>query len=1073
MAIERDISKRLDEIIPPASSTEAEQPMLADEAAQIANPLAPQEPEEGVQVAGLVSGLATAGKAMRAARRVQKEAPRAAVLYDQRATGQTIIPPKGKVETDAGLTDQQVVDKGVNELLQTPSPPDVPGITPTPAPPGTGVVPPVRIEQDVIYVEPASVTTLEKLKAAITGAPTSGKPPNVRPNLDAISAEDDVKKLIYATTEVYKQWVDTQRQAGRTLDDIAQDALKMGDDAALRALIKRKPGDRPFLDFESLAARMAVLNLQQATKQLVQQAMTSGDPRTMISALKAMTFEGYVQSAQLGNMAETGRALAVGRLVVSPDKSRVANLQKTVEQLGIDDPARFADIDNPAQIIRDLGGMEMMRNAFKAYMALPNDSVRGVYSKHLARATLDSAAEIYQSALLSNPVTQGFNIVGTPIHALTLIAERGAAAVFTGDVARLNGVFAGLRAIPRYTRQALSAAAKGFMTEQASDMGSKFDAGSRLATKAENFGVAPDTYLGKGIDLLGQGFRLFGFRVLTTVDEGYKAMLRGMELEMMAAEAQSRAFMAKIADGATEAEAMEHSSAVYMRVLESPTSFDEAAEFARVVAFQDELPGKILKGIEPIIQHPLQRLFGPLQFYKTPTQVVLRIQERTPLAVLMPRFWKAVTNPANPGDRSLALAKLSMASLVAGAYMTIGADDDSTILTGYGPTNPAERRRWLEKHQPYSIGEKQEDGSYRWKSFERYDPFSGVLAFWVDARDTMLKDDDPDSRENIALDVSLATMRYMTEAQPSIQTLAELSNTIGPSYEGETDKMERIMQIFAKHAADVGLTTGQAVVTGGLMPQSLTANLQRYLDPFKKSTVPSEQYDYLNIPGFRTNLRSGYEALAKARARIPYFADSAYQETNDWYEPVKIGTGDFRAFLPMRIIEKRFNGINAELEKIKGALPRISPSMNESMIKLNAQQFNRYKELVNYPNRSPFFANELFGKNYSDMTPEEKKIFKQHPNRADRMLVEIASPFYNIGYDEAGNEVESTNQAKLEYLRAVHTEYTSQAKRLMLLEFPELQELVNQRDAFKAQQNRLPRNLPLSDETKRSIKYNQ
>lgn len=1069
MAIDRDIGTRLDEIIPPASSVEAGQPALFEDAAAMQTP--PEE--QGVQVAGLISTGAQIGKALKAARRVQKEAPPAAVLYDDRAAGKTVIPTGKQVLNEPTLTESQVADQAVNELVQTPSPAVEPGVTPTPAPPGTGIPPPVRVEQDVIYVEPASATTLDKLMAKIKGAPTTGKPPNVRPNLDAISAEDDVKKLIFATTEVYKNWVDAQRQAGRSLDDIVKDALQMGDDAALRALVKRKPGDRPFLDFETLAARMAVLNLQKTTKSLVQQAMTSGDPRTMISALKAMTFEGYVQAAQLGNVAEIGRGLAINRLVISPDPTRVANLQKTIEQMGLQDSQRFADIDNPAQIIRDLGGMEMMRNAFKAYMALPDDSKRAVFSKTLLRAGLDSAAEIYQSALLSNPVTQGFNFIGTPIHAGLMLAERGVAAAMTGDVARLNGVFAGLRAVPRYFRQMLSAGAKGFMTEQASDMAGKFDAGSRLATKAENFGISPDTYLGKGIDYLGIGTRLYGFRLLTTVDEAYKAMLRGMELEMMATEAQTRAFLSKVADGATEADAMKHSAQVYMRVLESPTSFDEAAQFARIAAFQDELPGKLLKGVEPIINHPLQRLLGPLQFFKTPTQIVLRIQERTPLAVLMPRFWKAMVNPATPGDRSLAMAKMATGSIIAGGFMTIGSDNDDVILTGYGPTNPQERRRWLEKHQPYAFGFKQDDNSYRWVSYERYDPISGLLAYYVDARDTLLKDDNPESRENIGLDLILATVRYMTESQPMIQTLAELSNVIGPSYEGETDKAERVLQIFAKHAADVGLTVGQAVATGGLMPQSLTASLERYMNPYKRSTVPAEQYEYLDIPGARMSLRPAYEALEKARTRIPYFADQTYTDTNDWDEPIKSGTGDFRAFLPMRITEKRFNGINIELEKIKGSLPRLKRSMGESMIALNSQQWARYKQLVNNPTKSPLFAELLFGVKYSELSAAQKKEFAKYPTRAEMMMMTINDSTYNIGYDQNGNVVPATNKDKLDYLKATNAEYLTFAKELMLREFPDLAELIKQRDAFEASENRKPRNLPLSDETKREIRYNQ
>jgi hypothetical protein len=94
----------------------------------------------------------------------------------------------------------------------------------------------------------------------------------------------------------------------------------------------------------------------------------------------------------------------------------------------------------------------------------------------------------------------------------------------------------------------------------------------------------------------------------------------------------------------------------------------------------------------------------------------------------MPRFWKAITNPSDPKERSIALAKLGVSSAIATTILSSDyLSDNDVVITGYGPTNPQKRRTWLEKHEPYAFGKRQPDNSYKWVSYSRYDPLSGVL----------------------------------------------------------------------------------------------------------------------------------------------------------------------------------------------------------------------------------------------------------------------------------------------------------------------------------------------------------
>jgi hypothetical protein len=345
---------------------------------------------------------------------------------------------------------------------------------------------------------------------------------------------------------------------------------------------------------------------------------------------------------------------------------------------------------------------------------------------------------------------------------------------------------------------------------------------------------------------------------------------------------------------------------------------------------------------------------------------------------------------------------------------------------------------------------------------------------WADTRDTTLKMDDPEAEENLLMDASLATFHYMTETHPMIDFVSEINYTMGPSFDPAADKFERIQELLQKQVTDVGMNVGQSMVTGGLYPQSLAATLQRYADPFAKSTLPEDQYAYLDGPGFRISLRGAYESIQKARARNPLFADKTFTRHNEWFEPIQTGTGDLTTFLPLRIQTKRFNIINTELEALGGGLERLQPSMGESMIKLNDQQMERYKELYNHPTRSAFALQALAGMTQEEvdaMTPKQreaaiKDLEQDYPTRALFLTNLINSEMYQKTLNENVDGFRDTEKGeKLDAIKSYNSIYKSLSKQLMLMEYPELQRLMEQRDEFQKKQGRLPRALPLSQKT--------
>ena len=1019
----KSIDQRIDQLVIPDGPQQEMpapiEPVAPDPALTLEDPQL-----EPVQVAGRIEGLTNVLKQV------------------QKATAPIETSPAKRVQQAKEVLGKEAIDKPINEL-------DVRS--------AVGEQP-IRVEGDTIIADPVAPATMFRVLESMKVQRVEGKPPTVRPNLDRIQSEDELKQFYLATVDEYSSFVDEQRRLGRTFEDIMNDAKEIGDTQILRDLLKRAPGDDPFNDSRQFAARLAVLNLQSATLDAIKQAAATGNAKDILEAGRLMTLDGQASASLLGVTAETGRALAINRIVIGPNKARVRELRKTIESFELEKIGEVSD-QEAAAILEQLGGKDKMLAALQAYEQLPNSNARGFYSKHMARAILDSASEIYQSALVSGVQTHAFNILGSPIHYGMITAERFAAAIAGRDEALMQSTFASLRAFPRYWSQALGAAAEAFKSEKTSDMATKF-AQSRLATTAESFNVDPNSSLGKGIDYFGQAMRFMGFRVLTSADEGYKALFRGMEMEFGATDAATKAALKAVENGASEADAAKVAQDVYKATMNSDAAFEEASDMARVVTFQDALEGKVLGKMQEIMSHPVAKLAG-FPFFKTVTQISLRGMERSPMAIAMPRFWKAM-NSANPQERNVALAKVGVSSAIAGTFMTVDFWTEGNFkMTGYGPSDPKQRREWLTKNEPYSFGIKQKDGSYRWLSYKRYEPVGMALGSMADARDTVSHLDDPEAAENVLMHVALSNLQYMTESQPALQFFAELANTIGSRYEGEDDKFERILQLLQKQATEAGLVIGQSVATGGMAPVGITNTIEKIMENPIKSKLPENQYAYAEIPGYRMALRGSYEAIAEARAKASFFTGRGIRETNDWYEPVYREFDEWYSVanaLPMQVKTKRYNAINEEMIKLKSGFPPISKSMNEPGIKLNDIQLDRYKELINYPERS-VFANEYFG------MQKPKPILEE-------MVSTIADKnTYDYSYDpNTGLRRTATPGDKIRTLQNVRAVYSSYAKDLMLLEFPELKTLVDERKAFEDAYGKAPQKLPLTPDTLEKIK---
>ena len=401
-------------------------------------------------------------------------------------------------------------------------------------------------------------------------------------------------------------------------------------------------------------------------------------------------------------------------------------------------------------------------------------------------------------------------------------------------------------------------------------------------------------------------------------------------------------------------------------------------------------------------------------------------------------------------ERREAMSRIMTGTGLAAIGMSLakGFYGDDICLTGYGPTDKQERSTWLQNNRPYSIGIRKDDGTWEWIGYERYDPISGILAAMVDTADTLEHMDSVEMADDLVLNIGFATMRYVGTALPMTQFLGELINLGGSPFLDTDSKVDRVRELVAKQGTTAGLVVGQQIGTAGLAPQSLLAQAERYMDPFARSTVPDSRYNYVPGVGMQPEPRFQgdvkYTVQGKARGNI-------------WH-----------TFVPMRVQKlPQANVINEELERLGLGFKMLPQSMGEPMIKLNGQQYDRYIELYNYPERSDF-AQEYFGTKFGGQIPSNAV------SRFGSLILNDDS--YKQKYDFVFQKnTNTTPKEKIDRLRGLDTEHKKWAKDLMLLEFSELRALINQRDSYADYRGKNPEMLfaPTEQEKEAARQQNQ
>ena len=154
---------------------------------------------------------------------------------------------------------------------------------------------------------------------------------------------------------------------------------------------------------------------------------------------------------------------------------------------------------------------------------------------------------------------------------------------------------------------------------------------------------------------------------------------------------------------------------------------DNLRQYSRKITFTEEL----MSGSYAARLQNAAKAFPPLQFFvpfiRTPTNIMIRLGERTPGVNLAMKTTREMWNSGDPNLRAQVIGNMSVGMAMYGT--AIGYIADGTV-TGSGPIDPDRNRLWRAAgNQPYSL--KTDDGN--WISYNRLDPTFMPFVFLASA----------------------------------------------------------------------------------------------------------------------------------------------------------------------------------------------------------------------------------------------------------------------------------------------------------------------------------------------------
>tara|TARA_R100001440_G_scaffold16299_1_gene27796 strand:- start:313 stop:3177 length:2865 start_codon:yes stop_codon:yes gene_type:complete len=748
-------------------------------------------------------------------------------------------------------------------------------------------------------------------------------------------------------------------------------------DAAYK-LLKRKPGEVLPPD-DVLTGIVAFIKLGKELQHTALKAKNSTDVEVRKAEFKKLQIMATVQSnlaAQVsGNVSEFARGMAVVRNV---SKLQDFNLQEISE--GLDQWVNEADEG-------------MIDYHLEAFLQMNSPLARAKYAEQgfLAK-TYDIAMENYINALLSSPTTHIVNMAGNASFQFLSLAERGLAGTI-GNIRTLGGLrgevgdqryvgeaAAEMHGMMMAQKDALLLMAKTFVTGEGGDLVSKIDLKNRRALgSSDNVAdvyeaMAQGDFFKASVDTLGIATRIPG-RLLASEDEYFKVVSMRRVLYREAHRESQIAYTMARRSGIDRATAKQMAQDKYSDVMINPSdSLKEMMKTeARKMTFQgtpEGVFGYVAKGVNIPYLKPV------VPFVNTPTNIVKEAFDRT---LNIYSVYNAVKKGSGP-ELDDALAKLALGNTIAMTMFGIANGDygDEIVINGSGPQNFSTNINVMGAANvpPYSIGIKQDDGTYEYTTFSRLDPMSALLIMGADlAQYSKYHEEDislldPKDYDDIIKNYVLAVSDYATN-MPFLQGVAEFQAAAGGQFQTKEDFIKRMAKWTGAQVGNVGTNVvgnidratfglpSYAVNTlsdgkYNLISQSaFSALMERMHNPLASNTMLGEGTDPLTgelmteVPAF---LQGFYIALNKAKSRNPYTSDDLPVGLNFWGNPRTQGKGTLGESLsPFRVQQGGYSDVDKELIRLSeiGAGSLSFHSQRVEQVLLNSNEFNQFVRFVN------------------------------------------------------------------------------------------------------------------------------
>tara|TARA_R100001510_G_C7656132_1_gene215779 strand:+ start:3354 stop:6515 length:3162 start_codon:yes stop_codon:yes gene_type:complete len=542
-------------------------------------------------------------------------------------------------------------------------------------------------------------------------------------NFERIKTDDDIKKVIQATSKIYKK--ETQAATGGKVsrEETKEEAMQLlADELGLAKKVLKK--GRGLLDAsESTALRM--LLVKSAAKINILQKKINGtfvdengekvldtSTKTLFALRRQLALHAGLQIAAKKQQTQLARGLSsynidVGENIVLEDKL-------------------MNDVINSAGGIEDT--KKMAQGLQKAFNDGGNPGLNTFVDK--ANAWGNAAYEIYINGLLSGPKTFFKNALGTPLWMTYLLAEDGVAATLN-SLERTSKKWRGKKLTPQdaegvyYTdlaaqvygyihafRDAWANSVETIKTESSAAAVGKVDTAKFKSMDSQALGKTG--WWGNTIDYVGRITRIPGLGLQST-DDFWKGIAQRAELYRQAVnKANKSKFLGK-----TDEESAQDG----LEVLLDPDSIAEEIDYAANYATltnDTKLFGKISRAIQ---RAPFGRLVMP--FATVPTNVAINATSRSILQAINPFIYRDIFF-GGPAKRGKALAKVGTAT---GMFMYVTHLATEGRVTGALPRDKKEREMLPPGWQPHSLVFRGEGFPEDKPLFDKYGNPNGKLTY--------------------------------------------------------------------------------------------------------------------------------------------------------------------------------------------------------------------------------------------------------------------------------------------------------------------------------------------------------